>query len=456
MDTYKIRRSSRQSTPSGEKSSSSGYGGSNLYSSSSDHPEQDQLYTEMKTKIDGVLEQNPNYVKSIQVAKRKNKSTHSSGTSSGTLSTIPEGKIDFTIPRPIWPQFAGRNPNINQRTSTSNQEYDSLVDEAVLLYTSLSNHQGQIMQNGDQHMNPHRSESIKSEFSVKDVLLELLNHVNATIEGKGVLTPEEMLKRVNERISDSIDALKNATEEEMRMLCINLRNSKKVDSVVRAFSHSSSSGNSSQSSPEWNAHRLRGPSRSSSMETEDIYHLPSSSSSGFSDCMFNKDGMTVINNQHPQLLNHLTSGLPSGPLPMFVHDDLASVPNGVRNAMIYGTLCRNGSAHVHAHALRGSKMTASVTDVNSACGASGIDINAVDVISDSCGGENVCARSDGLKKSLLKVDDDKPSVWEQYYGVNGVKMRMEVMETDKDGGDVKIDLNYVPKPTDVPIFVSRI
>lgn len=343
-----IEKKLRQTTPpSGERSNSSGYGGSHGDSN------QDPLYTDL-LKASAILEQNPDFVKSIQVTGKS--STKSS--SGGTLTTIPEGKIDFTIPRPIWPYKA------NKQEATRRDYYDSLVDETLLLYTSFN-------------FAPDSLEAMGNDrqLTVKDVLVDLLHGINATIEGKTGLTAEEMLRCVNEKITLSIETLRASSEDEVKNLCVNLSNCKKVNSVVRAFSNSnSSSGNSSQSSPEWNGDRSRTLSASNTDEIE-IYHSPSgSSSSGFSDSGGNR-------------------------LPVFVHEDLSSVPNGVRNAMIYGTLKSNSKS----------------------CKDGTVDDFAP-------------------KNRLLRVDDSRPSVWEQYYGIKVVSE-----------GEVK----YAAKPTDVPLFVSR-
>lgn len=336
------KTTSRQRSPHpGEKSNSSGY--SSTF---------DSLYCETKLGEDtlNIIQQNPNFVKSIKVPSKAVKNKHSSPSSGssggGTLTTIPEGKVDVPIPKPIWPDV-----EIDAKIN-----HDSLVDDALLLYTSLS------------QVSDHRKHLDNCvEVSVKDILVDLLNNINATIEGTG-LTHEAMLKQVNEKIISSIEALRLNTEEEMKKLCINLTNCRKINSVLKAFSNASSSGNSSQTSPQWGS----GRARTLSNDTEDFYHTASaSSSSGFSDL-------------------HA--------LPVFIHEDLSSVPNGMRNAMIYGTLCRGR--------------------VNS-LGAK--------------------TREEAPKKiSLRAVNDNKPSVWEQYYGVKA---------TNNEG-------EYSGKPTDVPIFVS--
>lgn len=356
-----VKEKHHQGTPpSGERSSSSGYGGSR---GSNGDSNQDPLYSDL-LKASAILEQNPEFVKSIQVTGKCIKSDKVSGSSSGgTLTTIPEGKIDFTIPRPIWPYKA------NKQEATRRDYYDSLVDDTLLLYTSFN-------------FAPDSLEAMGNDrqLTVKDVLVDLLNGINATIEGKTGLSAEEMLKCVNEKIALSIETLRASSEEEVKNLCMNLSNCKKVNSVVRAFSNSnSSSGNSSQSSPEWN-----GGNRSRTLSTNtdeiEIYHSPSgSSSSGFSD----SGKQYEANNR----------------LPVFVHEDLSSVPNGVRNAMIYGTLKSNLKS-----------------------------------------GKDKVADDFAPKKRLLRVNDSRPSVWEQYYGIKVITE-----------GEVK----YTAKPTDVPLFVSR-
>lgn len=322
----------------GEKSSSSGYGGSQIESN------QEGIYVdEIKLTDDAVtiLEQHPGFVKAIKVASLKKKQTsYGSNSSGGTLTTIPEGKIDFSIPRPIWPR----------RNSRKRSEK---FDDALLLYASLNS-----LPSGTPTM---------EELTVREVLVELLRSINAVMEGKEGMTAEDILLKINKEISSSLDALKHGAEEDMRKLSVNLSNNKKISSVVRAFSRSSSSGTSSHGS----------------IEPEEIYQVPSgSSSSGFSDSV----------------------KFDVSQLPVFVHEDLASVPNGVRNAMIYGTLCRNN----------GKNATEKLLDKEKA--------------------------EEAPKKSLLRAVDDKPSVWEQYYGV-----KIEQHE---------VGTTYVPKPSDVPLFVS--
>ncbi|CAG9830234.1 unnamed protein product [Diabrotica balteata] len=333
-----------------EKSSSSGYGDSNTGSVLDPYQEHLKLMEEVGV----LLEQNPAFVKSIKVSTRSakpNKSVPFHSSSAGdTLTTIPEGKVDLPVPKPIWPLHDKKLLD----------QYDSIVDDALLLYTSLNYH-------------PDKVKPLETciDISVKDLLLEILNGINETLEGRNATPPENMLKIIDERIRLKLDTLRASTEEEMKRLCVNLTNCRKKNSVIRALSNSTSSGNSSKTSSSRN--------RTISSETEDAYEVPSrSSSSGFSDSL--KDHQN---------------------LPVFIHDNLVSVPNIVRNALIYGTLCR-------------AKM----------------------------GNEGLLKKSKKIgtypKKTLLKsASDNRPSVWEQYYGVKAV-----------EEGEVR----YPTKPTDVPLY----
>nr|CAI5843298.1 unnamed protein product [Callosobruchus analis] len=171
--------------------------------------------------------------------------SQSSSSGGGTLTTIPEGKVDSPIPKPIWPMR-------DKMFLMGN--YDSLVDDALLLYTSMN-------------YTPEKIKSLETyiDMSVKDLLLELLHGINETLEGKNNTPPEDMLKIINDKVRTKLEVIKASTDEEMRRLCVNLSNCTKKNSVLRALSNSSSSGNSSKST-DWS-----GRVRTSSSETEDIY-----------------------------------------------------------------------------------------------------------------------------------------------------------------------------------------
>lgn len=358
-------------SPSGEKSNSSGYGGSHGEGSS-----HEPVYTDrksLKSEMLSVLEQNASYAKSIHIANSvRKKSVPSLGSGSsgaGTLSTIPEGKVDCSIPKPIWPRINDIN-TLNHKENS----YDSLVDDALLLYTSFN-------------YVPTKDQSLSEDgVSLKEILIELSNCINATIDGKTEISSDEMLKAIKEKISLSLEVLRTSREEEMRNLCVNLSNRDSVNSVIRAFSNSSSSGHSSNSSPEFNT-RVR----TISGDTEEIYNLPSnSSSSGYSDAV------------KPYMVSKRFSLI----------DDLTNInQTNMRNAIIYGTLCRaNGKS----------------------CGANEKLLRK---------NHKVCEEIQPKKSLLEASDDSKPSVWQQYYGVNLAK-----------DGEVK----YSTKSTDVPLYVSSL
>ncbi|KAK4884578.1 hypothetical protein RN001_000849 [Aquatica leii] len=353
--------------PSNEKSDSSGYGGSRV-EVITDTPEIEKL--RLRDDLVSILEQNSNYVKSIQIGTvygKHQKSVPSlvSGSSAGgTLTTIPEGKVDFGIPKPVWPKFSENLDDLKKQINP----YDSLVDEALLLYTS-------------KNYVPNSQQSFLSDkdVSIKEILIDLSNCINATINEKNNVNTEKMLKRMREKISTSLDVLKYSSEDEMRKLYVNLSNQEKISTVVRAFSNSSSSGNSSQGSPEFNCARIR----TISGDVDEIYQVPSaSSSSGFSDSV-----------KHSAAFKY---SLPT--------EEVALNSNGIRNAIIYGTLCRTNHKFSSANDQYLHK-------------------------TDKC---------DERKKSLLlSSEDSKPSVWQQYYGVNLAQQ-----------GEIKYNL----KPSDVPVY----
>ncbi|XP_067002829.2 uncharacterized protein [Anabrus simplex] len=96
------------------KSASSGYGNSS--ECSSEEPKSTLLREDALT----VLEQNVGFVKSILVAVSPRRAAAS-------LTPIPEGKVDYCIPKPVWPR-----PD-QVPTLTTTQQQDSLVDDALLL-----------------------------------------------------------------------------------------------------------------------------------------------------------------------------------------------------------------------------------------------------------------------------------------------------------------------------------
>lgn len=357
-----MRIARKDSPQSGEKSNSSGYGGSHGEGSSHEPPYVDKI--RLRDDVVSVVEQNSSYVKSIQVATASGKekcvpSFASASSGAGTLSTIPEGKVDLSIPRPIWPRCERNAGN----------SYDSLVDEALLLYTNAN------------YVPSNESDVIVKDVTLRDILIDLSNCISTSIDDDTGLSAEEMLKCIKDKISESLNIIRNSSEEDVRKLYVNLSNREKVNSVVRAFSNSSSSGNSSQSSPELNGARVR----SASPDVEEIYQVPSgSSSSGFSDSIKNYGSKRVA-----------------------AQEEVNLTPSCVRNAIIYGTLCR-------------TKL----------CSADEKLLDKADKKSQE---------SSPKKSLLLTPNDNRPSVWQQYYGINLVQ----------EG-----EIAYAAKPTDVPLYVS--
>ncbi|XP_045461012.1 uncharacterized protein LOC123671305 isoform X2 [Harmonia axyridis] len=327
-NTYMNRQPRQNSYVSGDKSGSSGYGSSRISSCF------DPLYEKIPRDSDRafIVQQNPNFVKSIRVCQQKatknSVPSSGSGSSSGTLNTIPEGQVDISRPKNVWPAEEEKRL----------ENYDSIVDDALLLYTSLS------------YMPEIEKNSLGVQISVTELLVDILKHVNSALDGHTDKTPEDVLKTVTNKISMGLEVLRNSTEEDMRKLCLNLKNCKNVNSVLRAFGNS----NSSSTSGEWSS-----KARSSSSEMDDTYntHFSTPSSSAFSDSV--KD-----------------------------HSD---------GNLNYDRAQNFDNSH------------------------------------------KVLDGGSSLKPcSIRAVNDGKPSVWEQYYG----------MKAD----DVKQVRNVVPKPTDVPIF----
>ncbi|XP_018329378.1 uncharacterized protein LOC108739809 [Agrilus planipennis] len=383
--------SSNHSSPNSElgkeygrnKSSSSGYSGSHQ-GSSSNQELFDSENVKFREDTISILEQNEDYVKSIQIGcgNKRLMQSRASSLTTGTganLSAIPEGKIDCLIPSPIWP-----DEHLLKLTQTRENFKDSLVDETLLLYTSFS-------------YIPDDNNEEQKDISVKELLLELSEYVDkmCDVEITKKHDPEQVLRSIKEKITTSLEALKNCTEEEVRRLCINLSNKARSNSVVRALSNSSSSGNSSQSSPEWSGGCGGGGGRvrTYSSEIEDIYHLPTSgsSSSGFSD----------VNNK----LNNSRYTL---------FDDFVCDQNDLRNTLIYATLYRTKLkllSGANERIFERNKWNRS---------------------------SNTSSNQSRNKNLLRAARDTKPSVWEQYYGVKTVP--------------VNVSTTYVPKPADVPLF----
>ncbi|KAF7284520.1 hypothetical protein GWI33_022106 [Rhynchophorus ferrugineus] len=292
-----------------------------------------------------VLDQNPAFVKSIRIAGRGLRTTklapsqHSSSSGAGTLSTIPEGRVDASL---------------------------------------------------------HSRTEMGLDISIRDLLMDLLTSIGQA------RSPEDALRKVDEKIRRQLEMLRCVTEEDMRRLCVSLSRGRQVNSVLRALSRSPSSGQSSNS----------GRVRSSSIQEEDFYHIPSgSSSSGFSD---SPPGQR----RPPTPLSY--GRKPSISLGNFPAEESSTLSRGIRNALIYGTLYR--------------QKTSPAKEPTAACDS---DLAHSDKTKN-------CDRKDLLEPEALTTKmghlesarDNKPSVWEMYYGV-------------KAEGSGRYGQG---RPSDVPIF----
>ncbi|XP_076259868.1 uncharacterized protein LOC143196134 isoform X2 [Rhynchophorus ferrugineus] len=292
-----------------------------------------------------VLDQNPAFVKSIRIAGRGLRTTklapsqHSSSSGAGTLSTIPEGRVDASL---------------------------------------------------------HSRTEMGLDISIRDLLMDLLTSIGQA------RSPEDALRKVDEKIRRQLEMLRCVTEEDMRRLCVSLSRGRQVNSVLRALSRSPSSGQSSNS----------GRVRSSSIQEEDFYHIPSgSSSSGFSD---SPPGQR----RPPTPLSY--GRKPSISLGNFPAEESSTLSRGIRNALIYGTLYR--------------QKTSPAKEPTAACDS---DLAHSDKMKN-------CDRKDLLEPEALTTKmghlesarDNKPSVWEMYYGV-------------KAEGSGRYGQG---RPSDVPIF----
>ncbi|PSN51233.1 hypothetical protein C0J52_10540 [Blattella germanica] len=441
------------------KSASSGYG-SNRYNSSSEYsssgaeettgsqhmfpgalsedesPKKRSATTNFRDDATTVLEQNMGFVKSILVAVRGNNANASprttsgrharrpSGASAATLSPIPEGKVDYTIPRPVWPKDdKGRRHCENVRIPDPPQfedpshvaPPDSIVDDALLLYTSFtytpSDGNSQIAQDGNStavtnvstlsQLTADKQHTLTSH----EILREISNTISEAIESKQIPSPEDVLKGLSNTINNKLEALQTSplsvsSEDALRNLSVTLSHREPLTKMSRALSNSSSSsggslraGNSPQDDADtarllllqrlgsareqWQKHCAKSESstrtnrgtRQTVRKTRNISVdnlLPpressssSASSSGFSDLT-----QTPTSSDSPP--SQRGGGQVLAHPPVFLHDDLSSVPNSVRNAMIYGTLCRlntkSGFNSAYEKLLSSQKNGASVRD----------------------------------------------------------------------------------------------
>ncbi|XP_069672749.1 uncharacterized protein [Periplaneta americana] len=360
-----------------------------------------------------VLEQNVGFVKSILVAVRGNNvnaspsprapvrrhNRRSSGASAATLSPIPEGKVDYCIPRPVWPRHGEsrkhRQRQQQQATSPQCEEAsaidappDSIVDDALLLYTSFTYspplpsdvQEQKSTAVSDEKGIPTVSQTAghrQSSLSSQEILRELSETISQAMAGKHNASPEDVLKGISDTINLKLESLQSSTksassEEALRKLSMTLSHREPLTKMSRALSNSSSSsGGSLRAGPSHQdetdrrmllerlgsakhhsvqsagaARTSRGntgprpaPRKTRVHSVDDLLPHRGSSSSSTSSSGFSDLTQTTPPSSSSDSPSSRRGDALAQP-PVFLHENLANVPNSVRNAMIYGTLCR--------------------------------------------------------------------------------------------------------------------
>jgi hypothetical protein len=281
-----------------DKSASSGYG-SHRYNSSSESGAEEQTEAALlRDDAVTILEQNLGYVKSILVAIKgttPSPKKHTQRAIGVTLTPIPEGKVDYCIPRPVWPRHQEVAP-------------DSIVDDALLLYTSFT------YTPSDQNCGKSSEKTDPTIIPSQELVRELSNTISQVTELKENGTPKDIFKKTLK-----IGTLQRnpCSEEILRKLSVSLCHRESLTKMSRALSNSSSSsGGSLRTRPSEDREtarllllqRLEESARASRSAS-------STSSSGFSSSCSSQ------------------------------HEDLSSAMNTVRNTMVYGALCKLGGAY---------------------------------------------------------------------------------------------------------------
>lgn len=367
------------STPIHDRDSSSPSAGKSSGYASHPHSRSESSHSEEPIYIDKITPKNSatpsdfrNYKKSTDARKKLQYHPSPSSSSSSTgchLTTIPEGKVD-SVPRPVWPN-----------TSPIESKHE-LEDSSKVIYDSLTNYITQLNRN-ENGGKIRTKDNKKRRACAEDLLRELSKTIEDVVDGKIQISPEELLQGFNHKISQTLNVLQFNTENEIRNLSHSISANEKLQVVTRALSNNSSS------------------SRNSSLDDDEFYEIPSgSSSSGYSD-------LSPAANKLSRTITKTANSV------QFVHRDLASVSNGVRNAMIYGTLCRT------THNIQQGELVTNAKLVNR-------NVSFSDF------------KSASVKKKLQAAHDDKPSVWENYYGA----------------GITTGEFKLFARPTDTPTFVS--
>lgn len=267
-----------------------------------------------------ILEQNTGFVKSIVVAVRGRKE-------STTLNPIPEDNIniDYTIPRPVWPRHDKYKKQHAYKNESQTHDWHS-------------EHERSTSPRGDNFIiRPKISSREDTSDTTHQVLKELAHTIKHAIDQKTQLSPEDLLRTLR----NSMNLV--SSDCAVRQLPQSL-NQSEVATISRAFSHTSSfSEHRNRPLSDAEAGRLSLLQRLGKLS---LYEPPAyekhvresstsseETSSGFSE--FSPSPTTSTSSRRsPENTN----------VPLFTHDNLSHVSNGLRNAVLYGSSmqCRDG------------------------------------------------------------------------------------------------------------------
>lgn len=215
------------------------------------------------------------------------------------LSPIPEGRIDYSIPRPVWPRYEDR-----QRKPPAVR-----VDGNLRRKMRTPNHR---------RVHPQ---------SPYDLLKELSDTIRLAEE----LPAEDVLRDITQKIKDTLASQQSSPSSSEGRSSERLRPKVPPDKLFSVRVPSDSTG----SDLDLEAGRLELLKRLGRFPPSEPLYIhsqgsTSSSSSGFSDLTPTPPSTASLR--------------PFGPV--FLHENPISVPNRVRNAMIYETLqCRTAGGY---------------------------------------------------------------------------------------------------------------
>ncbi|XP_026681492.1 uncharacterized protein LOC108252742 [Diaphorina citri] len=278
-----------------------------------------------------ILEQNTSFVKSILVAVRGKKQ-------SSTLNPIPEDqniRIDYTIPRPVWP----RNEKYKKQPSYKNEERSTDWHS--------ENEKSASPQGSNFIIRPKAGYEEKAD-STKDILKDLAETINLAIDQKDQLSPEDLLKTLSETINKNWDML--SSDSAVRQLSRNL-NQSEVATISRAFSHTSSFSEpylSNRPLSDAEAGRLSLLKRLGKLS---LYEPPAYEKHTRESSTSSEETSSGFSEFSPTPTTSSTADSPSSrrspensKVPLFTHENLSTVSNGLRNVVLYGSglQCRDG------------------------------------------------------------------------------------------------------------------